>query len=346
MSSSMNRQILLKSRPVGEPKESDFALVETPIPEPEEGEVLNRTVYLSLDPYMRGRMSDRASYAAPVELGSVMVGGGVSQVMQSNHPQFSAGDFVLGYDGWQAYGVSKGETLRKLDPKQASISYALGITGMPGMTAYFALLDVGQPQSGETVVISAASGAVGSVAGQIAKIKGCRVVGVAGSDAKCDYVMKELGFDECINRNTQDLSSALKAACPDGIDVYFDNTAGAILEAVLQQLNLGARIPLVGLISQYNAENPPPGPNLMPLLVKRALIKGFLVSDYQQRQAEFLNDVVQWLQVGKLKYKEDVVEDLENAPRAFIGLLQGKNFGKLIVKVSDDSTRQAYPMNQ
>ncbi|HEY9778530.1 MAG TPA: NADP-dependent oxidoreductase [Leptolyngbyaceae cyanobacterium] len=336
MSSSMNRQILLKSRPVGEPKESDFALVETPIPEPGEGEVLNRTVYLSLDPYMRGRMSDRASYAAPVELGSVMVGGGVSQVMQSNHPQFSAGDFVLGYDGWQAYSVVKGETLRKLDPKQASISYALGITGMPGMTAYFALLDVGQPQSGETVVISAASGAVGSVAGQIAKIKGCRVVGVAGSDAKCDYVMKELGFDECINRNTQDLSSALKAACPDGIDVYFDNTAGAILEAVLQQINLGARIPLVGLISQYNAENPPPGPNLMPLLVKRALIKGFLVSDYQQRQAEFLNDVVQWLQAGKLKYKEDVVEGLENAPRAFIGLLQGKNFGKLIVKVSED----------
>ena len=341
MSSSMNRQILLKSRPVGEPKESDFALVETPIPEPGEGEVLNRTVYLSLDPYMRGRMSDRASYAAPVELGSVMVGGGVSQVMQSNHPQFSAGDFVLGYDGWQAYSVVKGETLRKLDPKQAPISYALGITGMPGMTAYFALLDVGQPQSGETVVISAASGAVGSVAGQIAKIKGCRVVGVAGSDAKCDYVMKELGFDECINRNTQDLSSALKAACPDGIDVYFDNTAGAILEAVLQQINLGARIPLVGLISQYNAENPPPGPNLMPLLVKRALINGFLVSDYQQRQAEFLNDVVQWLQAGKLKYKEDVVEGLENAPRAFIGLLQGKNFGKLIVKVGDDPTHSS-----
>jgi hypothetical protein len=337
----MNRQILLKSRPVGEPKESDFALVETPIPEPGEGEVLNRTIYLSLDPYMRGRMSDRASYAAPVELGSVMVGGGVSQVMQSNHPQFSAGDFVLGYDGWQAYGVSKGETLRKLDPKLAPISYALGVTGMPGMTAYFALLDVGQPQSGETVVISAASGAVGSVAGQIAKIKGCRVVGVAGSDAKCDYVVKELGFDQCINRKSQDLSSALEAACPDGIDVYFDNTAGAILEAVLQQINLGARIPLVGLISQYNAENPPPGPNLMPLLVKRALIKGFLVGDYQQRQAEFLNDVVQWLQAGKLKYKEDVVEGLENAPRDFIGLLQGKNFGKLIVKVSDDPTHSS-----
>ncbi|MBW4627347.1 MAG: NADP-dependent oxidoreductase [Brasilonema octagenarum HA4186-MV1] len=339
MTSSTNQQILLKTRPVGEPKESDFALVETPIPEPGEGEVLKRTIYLSLDPYMRGRMSDRESYAAPVELGSVMVGGTVSQVMKSNHPQFSTGDFVLGYDGWQAYAVSKGETLRKLDPHQASISYALGITGMPGMTAYFALLDVGQPKAGETVVVSAASGAVGSVVGQIAKIKGCRAVGVIGSDEKCDYAVKELGFDACINRKTQELSSALKDACPNGIDVYFDNTAGAILEAVLQHINLRARIPLVGLISQYNAENPPPGPNLMPLLIKRALIKGFLVGDYQDRQAEFLNDVSQWLREGKLKYKEDIVEGLEKAPHAFIGLLQGKNFGKLIVKVSDDPTR-------
>ena len=339
MPNSTNQQILLKSRPVGEPKESDFTLVETPIPEPGEGEVLNRTIYLSLDPYMRGRMSDRESYATPVELGSVMVGGTVSQVVKSNHPQFSAGDFVLGYDGWQAYSVSKGETLRKLDPNQVPISYALGITGMPGMTAYFALLDIGQPQPGETVVVSAASGAVGSVAGQIAKLKGCRAVGVAGSEEKCDYAVKELGFDACINRKTQDLSSALKAACPNGIDVYYDNTAGQILEAVLQQINLGARIPLVGLISQYNAENSPPGPNLMPLLVKRALIKGFLVGDYQQRQAEFVNDVSQWLQEGKLKYKEDLVEGLENAPHAFIGLLQGKNFGKLIVKVSDEPTR-------
>ncbi|QDL09275.1 NADP-dependent oxidoreductase [Brasilonema octagenarum UFV-E1] len=339
MTSSTNQQILLKTRPVGEPKESDFALVENPIPEPGEGEVLNRTIYLSLDPYMRGRMSDRESYVAPVELASVMVGGTVSQVIKSNHPQFSTGDFVLGYDGWQAYAVSKGETLRKLDPNQAPISYALGITGMPGMTAYFALLDVGQPKAGETVVVSAASGAVGSIVGQIAKIKGCRAVGVAGSDAKCDYAVKELGFDACINRKTQELSSALKDACPNGIDIYFDNTAGAILEAVLQQINLGARIPLVGLISQYNAENPPPGPNLMPLLIKRALIKGFLVLDYQHRQTEFLNDVSQWLREGKLKYKEDIVEGLENASHAFIGLLQGKNFGKLIVKVNNDPTQ-------
>lgn len=338
MPNSINQQILLKNRPIGEPKASDFALVESPIPEPGEGEVLNRTIYLSLDPYMRGRMSDLASYATPVELGSVMVGGTVSQVVKSNHPQFATGDFVLGYDGWQTYGVSKGEILRKLDPHQAPISYALGVAGMPGMTAYFALLDIGQPQAGETVVISAASGAVGSVAGQIAKLKGCRAVGVAGSEAKCDYAVKELGFDACINRKTQDLNSALKDTCPQGIDVYFDNTAGPILEAVLQQINLGARIPLVGLISQYNAENPPPGPNLMPLLVKRALIKGFLVGDYQHRQEEFVNDVSQWLQAGKLKYKEDVVEGLENAPHAVIGLLQGENFGKLIVKVSDDPT--------
>ncbi|HEY9690610.1 MAG TPA: NADP-dependent oxidoreductase [Oculatellaceae cyanobacterium] len=207
------------------------------------------------------------------------------------------------------------------------------------MTAYCALLEIGQPQTGETVVVSAASGAVGSVAGQIAKLKGCRAVGIAGSDAKCDYVVQELGFDVCINRKTQDLKEALTTACPNGIDIYFDNTAGSILEAVLQQINLGARIPLVGLISEYNAQTPPPGPNLMPLLVKRALIKGFLVGDYQNRQVEFIDDVSQWLQEGKLQYKEDIVEGLENTPSAFIGLLQGKNFGKLIVKVSDDPTR-------
>ncbi len=339
MSSSINQQILLKNRPKGEPKESDFVLVETTVPEPGKDEVLNRTIYLSLDPYMRGRMSDRESYAEPVALENVMVGGTVSQVIKSNHPQFSVGDFVLGYDGWQAYGVSKGETLRKLDPNQARISYALSVMGMPGMTAYCALLDIGQPQAGETVVVSAASGAVGSIAGQIAKIKGCRVVGIAGSDAKCDYVLKELGFDACINRKTQELSSALKDACPKGIDIYFDNTGGSILEAVLHNINLGARIPLVGMISQYNAENPPSGPNLMPLLNKRALIKGFLVGDYEHRRSEFINDVSQWLRGGKLKYKEDVIEGLENAPHAFIGLLEGKNFGKLIVKFAKDSTQ-------
>lgn len=339
MSESLNQQILLKSYPTGAPQDRDFALVETAIPELGDGEVLNRTIYLSLDPYMRGRMSDRESYAAPAELGKVMMGSTVSQVVKSKHPQFAAGEFVVGYDGWQAYGIAKGESLRKLDPDRVPISYALGITGMPGMTAYFALLDLGKPKAGETVVVSAASGAVGSVVGQIAKIKGCRAVGVVGSDQKCDYIVHELGFDACINRKTQDLNSALKAACPNGIDVYVDHTAGPILEAVLQQINLGARIPLVGLISQYNAEKLPTGPNLMPLLVKRALIEGFLVGDYQDRYTEFIDDVSQWLQSGKLKYKEDIVKGLEAAPNAFIGLLQGQNFGKLIVQVGDDPTQ-------
>ncbi|MBC1224741.1 NADP-dependent oxidoreductase [Nostoc sp. UCD121] len=338
MSDLMNKQIILKSRPVGEPKESDFALVETPTPEPGEAEILSRTIYLSLDPYMRGRISASESYAASVELNSAIVGGTVSQVIKSNHPQFQVGDFVLSNNGWQTYAVSKGETLRKLDPTQAPLSYSLGVLGMPGLTAYAALLDIGQPKEGETVVVSAASGAVGAVAGQIAKIKGARVVGIVGSDDKRDYIVKELGFDVGINRKTQKLDSALKEAAPNGIDVYYDNTAGVILETVLQQINLGARIPLVGLISEYNATSTPSGPNLMPLLIKRALIKGFLVSDYQHRFNDFLRDVSGWLQSGQLKYKEDVVIGLENAPRAFIGLLRGENFGKLIVKVNDDPT--------
>lgn len=340
MSNIISQQILLKSYPIGAPTEDNFASVKTPISEPGDGEVLNRTIYLSLDPYMRGRMSDRASYASPVALGSVMVGSTVSQVVKSNHSQFSVGDFVVGYDGWQSYSIAKGETLRKLDPNQLPLSYALGITGMPGMTAYFALFDIGKPKAGETMVVSAASGAVGSVVGQIAKIKKCRAVGIVGSDEKCDYLINELGFDACINRKTQDLNSALQAACPNGIDIYVDHTAGPILEAVLQQINLGARIPLVGLISQYNAKTLPPGPNLMPLLINRALIKGFLVGDYQERHAEFIEDMSQWLQDGKLKYKQDIVKGLENAIHAFIGLFQGDNFGKLIVQISDDPSQK------
>ena len=308
MSDLINKQIILKSRPVGEPKDSDFAVVETPTPEPGEGEILSRTIYLSLDPYVRGRISGGKSYAASLELGSVIVGGTVSQVIKSNHPT------------------------------QAPLSYSLGVLGMPGLTAYAALLDIGQPKEGETVVVSAASGAVGAVVGQIAKIKGARVVGIVGSDDKRDYIVKELGFDVGINRKTQELDSALKEAAPNGIDVYYDNTAGVILEAVLQQINLGARIPLVGLISEYNATSTPPGPNLRPLLVKRALIKGFLVGDYQHRFNDFSHDISGWLKSAQLKYKEDVVDGLENAPAAFIGLLRGDNFGKLIVKVNDDPT--------
>jgi len=343
LTSDRNQQIILKSHPVGEPKESDFILVETSIPDPNEGEILTRTIYLSLDPYIRGRISGNYSYTAPVELNAVVVGGTVSQVIKSHHPQFQVGDFVLNANGWQTYGIAKPENLQRIDPNNVPLSYSLGVLGMPGLTAYAALLEIGKPQAGETVVVSAASGAVGAVAGQIAKIKGCRVVGIVGDDQKRDFIVHELGFDVGINRKTAELNSALKLAAPNGIDVYFDNTAGVILETVMQQINLGARIALVGLISEYNAISAPPGPNLRPLLIKRALIKGFLVSDYQHLLHDFVNDVSGWIISGKIKYKEDIVIGLENAPRAFIGLLRGENFGKLIIKVSDDPTPTATP---
>jgi NADPH-dependent curcumin reductase CurA len=288
---------------------------------------------------MRGRMSDRASYAKPAELGQPMVGGTVGQVVRSNHPDFATGDLILGDWGWQEYGLSDGVGVRKLDPASGPISYALGVLGMPGMTAYVALLDIGRPQPGETVVASAASGAVGSVVGQIAKIQGCRAVEIAGSDAKCRHVIEELGLDACVNYKTQDLDRALKDACPDGIDVYYDNVGGPVLAAILRRINRGARIPLVGLIAQYNAAEPPPGPNLMPLLIQRALIQGFIVSDHPGREADFVRDVSGWFKEGKIRYKEDVVEGLENAPRAFRGLFRGENFGKLLVRVGDDPTR-------
>jgi NADPH-dependent curcumin reductase len=336
MSELVNRSIVLKSRPHGQPGAENFALIETPLHGPNDGEVLRRTLYLSLDPYMRGRMSDRASYASSVQLNEPMVGGTVSQVVASKDPAFDEGDFVLGYDGWQEYGVSEGKGLRKLDPAQAPLSYFLGVLGMPGMTAYCALLDIGKPKEGETLVVSAAAGAVGSVVGQIAKIKGCGVVGLAGTHEKCRIVTEELGFDACINYKTEDLNTALKETCPHGIDIYYDNVAGPILAAVLGQINLGARIPLVGLISEYNDSTPPPGPNLRPLLVKRSLIQGFLVSDYGSWQERFLADMVPWVREGRVKVLEQIVEGLENAPAAFGGLFTGDNTGKLIVRVSQD----------
>ncbi|PYO58920.1 MAG: NADP-dependent oxidoreductase [Candidatus Rokuibacteriota bacterium] len=339
MPPSMNRQVLLRRRPSGMPEPGDFELVESPVPTPGEGEFLCRTIYLSLDPYMRGRISGGQSYAASVEPGQVIVGGTVGEVIESRHPGVAQGDLVLGYDGWQAYAVSRGVGVRKLDPEQAPISTALGVLGMPGMTAYVGLLDIGQPKPEETVVVSAASGAVGSAVGQIAKIKGCRAVGIAGSQDKCDYVVRDLGFDACVNHRTGDLVQALRKACPTGIDVYFENVGGDVQRAVLQLINLNARIPLCGLISEYNAVEPPSGPNWRPLLINRALIKGFIVSDHVNRMGDFLADCSRWVREGKLKYREDVVVGLENAPEAFIGLLQGKNFGKLLVRVSDDPTR-------
>ena len=339
MPASTNRQVRLKSRPIGEPKPDNFQLAEAPMPSPGDGQVLSRTIYLSLDPYMRGRMNEARSYAPSVDLGQVMVGATVSEVVESRYAGLAKGDLVLGYAGWQEYAVSPGASLRKLDPHAAPISTALGVLGMPGMTAYVGLLDIGRPKPGETVVVSAAAGAVGSAVGQIARIKGCRAVGIAGGPAKCDYVVNELGFDGAVDYRTGDLSTALKQACPNGIDVYFDNVGGDILKAVLPQINRGARIPLCGIISQYNATELPPGPNLAPILVNRALVQGFIISDHVDRTPEFLRDCGEWVRTGRLKYREDIVDGLERAPEAFIGLLRGKNLGKLIVRVPPDPTR-------
>jgi len=341
----INRRVLLRSRPVGEPKPTDFEIADAPLPAAGEGEVLCRTIYLSLDPYMRGRMSDRKSYTASVEIGQPMVGGTVSEVVESQHPAFKVGDVVLGYGGWQAYHVAKVGSAPgpfgplKLDPKIAPVSTALGVLGMPGMTAYVGLLDLGQPKPGETVVVSAAAGAVGSIVGQLARIKGCRAVGVAGPQSKCDYVVKELGFDACVSYRSPDLFAALKHACPKGIDVYFDNVGGDVFNTVLRLVNPFARIPICGLISQYNATDLPPGPNLAPLLFNRLTVRGFIVSDHVDRMPGFLADTAGWLREGRLKYREDVVEGLDQAPRAFIGLLRGENLGKMLVKVGPDPTR-------
>jgi NADPH-dependent curcumin reductase CurA len=339
MPTPVNRQIVLRSRPVGMPKPGDFELVESRLPAPKDGEILSRTLYLSLDPYMRGRISGARSYAQSVEIGQVIVGATVGEVLESKHPDFAKGDIVQGYSGWQSHGVAAGGTVRKLDPRQAPVSTALGVLGMPGMTAYVGLLDIGRPKPGETVVVSAASGAVGSAVGQIAKIKGARAVGIAGSQDKCDYVVGELGFDACVNYKKGDLLAELKAACPGGIDVYFENVGGDVLRAVMQLLNMNARIPLCGLISEYNATDTVPGPNLRPLLFNRVLVKGFIVSDHLARLPDFLKDCGGWLREGRLKHREDVVVGLEKAPEAFIGLLQGKNFGKLLVRVGEDPSR-------
>jgi len=335
-----NTQVIFKSRPEGFPSEDNFEVVQSDVPEAGEGQVLRKTIYLSVDPYMRGRMSTARSYAEPAKLGEPMVGSTISEVIETKNPRYRPGDYVLGLDGWQAYAVSDGKGLRKLDPAQAPITTAVGVLGMPGLTAYVGLLDIGRPKEGETVVVSAAAGAVGSIAGQIAKIKGCRVVGTAGSDEKCAYVLNDLGFDACINYKTEDLKEALKAACPNGIDVYFDNVGGPVLEAVLKRINVHARIPLIGLISQYCDAKPRPGPNLGSVLANRALIQGMIIFDHTDRMPDFLRDMSQWLREGKVRYREDIIQGLENAPRAFAGLLEGENIGKRIVQVAADPSRK------
>ena len=340
---SINHQILLISRPEGEPKPSDFRRVESEVPSLGDEQVLCRSIYLSLDPYMRGRMNAGKNYAKPVEIGAVMEGGVVGQVVQSSHPDFAEGEIIVGHGGWQEYFSLPGKALRKVDPKWGPISTAVGVLGMPGMTAYTGLLNIGKPQKGETVVVAAASGAVGSVVGQIAKIKGARAVGIAGSAEKCHYVTEELGFDASINHKAADFAEQVEAACPDGIDVYFENVAGKVFETVLPLFNAFARIPVCGTIAMANATSLPPGPNQVPMLLRQILTKrltfrGFIVSDYADQMQEAFTTLAEWIGEGKLRYREDFVDGLEKAPEALIGLLRGENFGKLVVRVSDDPT--------
>jgi NADPH-dependent curcumin reductase len=334
MAAAVNRQVLLKSRPDGAPGLDNFEFAQRPVPEPGDGEVLMRNRYLSLDPYMRGRMSAAKSYAKPVEIGDPMVGGTVGEIVASRNAKFVAGDTVLGYGGWQDYAISSGVGLRKLDPAAAPVTTALGVLGMPGMTAYTGLLEIGQPKPGETVAVAAASGAVGSVVGQIAKIKGCRAVGIAGGPDKCRYVVEELGFQACVDHRAADLARQLEAACPAGIDVYFENVGGVVQQAVWPLLNDFARIPVCGLVAQYNATTPMPGPDMFSVLRKRLTLRGFIVTDFAAKEADFVREASAWVRSGRLKYREDVIDGLENAPAAFLGLLQGKNFGKLLVKIS------------
>jgi len=339
----VNRRIVLAARPVGEPKDSDFRLETGPVPQPADGQVLLRTVYLSLDPYMRGRMSDARSYAPSVALGETMVGGTVCRVAASRHPDYAEGDWVLAQSGWQDYAVSDGTGLLPLGRDPAHPSWALGVLGMPGFTAYMGLLDIGRPQAGETVVVAAATGAVGAVVGQIARLKGCRVVGIAGGADKCRYAVQELGFDACLDHRADDLAQRLAEVVPDGIDVYFENVGGKVFQAVLPLLNPRARVPVCGLVADYNATGLPEGPDRVPQLMRTVLsrrihMQGFIIFlDYGHRYDEFRTAMTAWVDEGRIKYREDVVEGLSQAPRGLIGLLRGENAGKRIVRVGHDT---------
>jgi NADPH-dependent curcumin reductase CurA len=333
----VNRRITLASRPDGYPSAANFKLTEDKVPSPGPGQVLVRALYLSLDPYMRGRMSDAKSYAAPVPIGGVMEGGIVGRVVASENPRFKVGEHVEGRLGWQDYGLSDGRNIRTVDPKAGPLSHNLGVLGMPGLTAYFGLLDVCQPHAGDTVVVSAASGAVGQVVGQIAKLMDCRVVGIAGGAKKVDYVTRELGFDVGLDYKSGDLAAALAKACPDGVDCYFDNVGAKVSDAVFANLAYRARIAICGQIALYNVDTPEPGSrNLRFMLVNRARMEGFLVSDFVDRWPMGLKRLARWVREGKIKYREDVVDGLENAPTAFTRLFDGSNFGKLVIKIADE----------
>ena len=340
---SRHRRWVLASRPHGEPVQDNFRLEEGDVPTPGNGQLLLRTVYLSLDPYMRGRMSDAPSYSPPVEIGATMVGGTVSRVEQSNHADYKTGDWVLSYSGWQNYEVSDGQGLVKLGDSPEHPSWALGILGMPGFTAYMGLLDIGQPKPGETLVVAAATGPVGATVGQIGKIKGCRVVGVAGGSEKCRYAVDTLGFDVCLDHRADDFAEQLAKACPQGIDVYYENVGGKVFDAVLPLLNTSARVPVCGLVSGYSATELPAGPDRLPLLMgtllkKRIRMQGFIIGqDYGHRIGEFQADMGQWIKDGSIKYREQMTDGLENAPETFIGMLKGKNFGKVVIRVDSDA---------
>lgn len=339
MSDKTSHQIILVSRPQGEPAPENFQHVETEVPAPAEGQILLRTKYLSLDPYMRGRMSEARSYVPPFKIGEPLGGQTVSEVVISNHPDYKQGDVVLAFSGWQEYEVSDGKGLQKLDPGVAPVSTALGVLGMPGLTAYAGLLTIGEPKAGETLVVAAAAGPVGSAVGQIGRIKGCRVVGVAGGSEKARYLTSELGFDAGLDHRSPGFREELKAACPNGIDIYFENVGGAVWDAVAPMLNNFARVPVCGLVANYNDTGLPEGPDrsvslMRIILVRRLRLQGFIVFDFMNQTPVFLRDMGGWLREGKIKYREDIVEGLENAPAAFIGLLKGANFGKMLVKVS------------
>ncbi|WP_404328312.1 NADP-dependent oxidoreductase [Mesobacillus maritimus] len=329
-----NRQILLAKRQVGVPDSSTFTLVKTDIPIPKENEVLVRSHYLSVDPYMRGRMNNIKSYANPFQVGEPLTGDSIGEVISSRHPDFSTGEMVTGTFDWADYSIVEGSGLQKIPPG-APITSHLHVTGMTGLTAYFGLLDIGKPVPGETVVVSGAAGAVGMVVGQIAKIKGCRVVGIAGSYKKTTFLKDELGFDEVINyKNVQDIAQALQNVCPNGIDIYYDNVGGKISDAAITLLNFHGRVPLCGQISMLNSENKELGPRLFTTIIRRSiLLKGFIYSDYKEHFEEGRKELAQWLNEGKIKYKENIVEGLENAPDAFLGLFRGENLGKQMVKV-------------
>ena len=336
-----NRQIVLAERPEGLPNDKTLQLVSKPIPEPADGQMLIRTVYLSLDPYMRGRMSAAKSYADPVEIGHVMTGGTVGRVVTSKLDGFEAGDWVLSINGWQDYALSDGTMVQNMGKDPVNPSWALGVLGMPGLTAYAGLLKIGEPKAGETVVVAAATGAVGAQVGQIAKLQGCHVVGVAGGAEKCAYAVEELGFDACIDRYADDFEAQLAAAVPSGIDVYFENVGGKVLMAVVPLLNPNARIPLCGVISRYNETSPAEGPDMSgalmtAFLVKRVKVQGFIVfDDLGHFYPEFASQMSSWIQEGKIKYREHLVDGLENAPGAFVDLLEGRNFGKMVIKVGE-----------